>query len=136
MTRDEAAAALNGREYGSEVTREMADALKAAGLVAVFGASDDLMEFRGAINDEVGVYDGGTAYLNGSGLLVNDCENDECPHFEKAKKTAATIKAIWAPEGENLSWVYRTALPTSTFQINEDGEGYCRGIVFSLADAD
>jgi len=135
MTRDEAAAALNGCWYGNEVSREMEAALKADGLVAVFGASDDLMELRGAISDEVGCYDGGTAYLNGSGLLVNDCDNDRCPHFERVKEAAKTIEAIWSPEGENLSWVYRTALPHSTFEVVEDGEPYCRGIVFLLSDA-
>ena len=57
------------------------------------------------------------------------------PHFERAKKDAATVKAVWAPEGENLSWLYRTALPHATFQVNEDGEPYCRGIVFLLSDA-
>jgi hypothetical protein len=52
------AALLTGREYRQEITRaEEADA-KAAGLVVAFGASDDLLEFRGAIDDEVGCYDG------------------------------------------------------------------------------
>lgn len=135
MTRDEAAAALDGSEYRKEGSKELFAAMKADGLVAVFGASDDLMELRGAIDDEVGAYGGGTAYLTASGLLTNYCDNDECPHFERAKKDAATVKAVWAPEGENLSWLYRTALPHATFQVNEDGEPYCRGIVFLLSDA-
>lgn len=135
MTRDEAAAALDGGQYREEGSRDLFAAMKAAGLVAVFGASDDLMEFRGAIDDEVGAYDGGTAYLTGAGLLENDCGNDRCPHFERAKERAKTIEAVWSPEGENLSWVYGTEIPHATFQINEDDEPYCRGIVFSLSDA-
>lgn len=134
MTKEEAAAALDGCWYGREVTREMEAALKADGLVAVFGASDDLMEFRGAIRDEVGAYDGGYAYLTRAGLLTNDCDNDRCPHFERAKETATTVKAIWSPEGEALSWVYRTSIPHATFIVKEDDEPYCRGIVFSLSD--
>ena len=134
MTKEEAAAALDGCWYGREVTREMEAALKADGLVAVFGASDDLMEFRGAIRDEVGAYDGGYAHLTRAGLLTNDCDNDRCPHFERAKETAATIEAIWSPEGEAISWVYRTSIPHATFIVEEDGEPYCRGIVFSLSD--
>lgn len=60
MTAAELAALLNGREYRKEMSRDEEQVAKAAGLVVVFGASDDLMELRGAISDEVGCYDGGT----------------------------------------------------------------------------
>lgn len=131
MNTKELAALLDGREIMEEITTEEA-AAKADGLVVVFGASDDLMEFRGAIHDEVGCYGGGTAYLTNTGLLQNDCDNDECPHFAKIKAMAATIKAVWDRDG--YSWLYETAIPHTTFEIFEDGETYCRGIVFALAD--
>lgn len=132
MTRDETAEKLNGNEYGKEGSKELFVAMSTDSLVAVFGASDDLMEFRGAIRDEVGCYDGGTAYLTGDGLLQNDCENDRCPHFEKLKEAAATIDAKWDVDG--FSWRYETNIPHSKFIIKEDGENYCEGIVFALAD--
>lgn len=132
MTRDEAAAKLDGNEYREEGSKELFAAMKAAGLVAVFGASDDLMEFRGAINDEIGCWNGGTAYLTSAGLLVNDCESDNCPHFAKLQERATTIGAEWDVNG--FSWVYDTQIPHSTFIIKEDGENYCEGIVFALAD--
>lgn len=132
LTRDAAAARLDGDEYGKEGSKELFAAMKAAGLVAVFGASDDLMEFRGAIDDEIGCYNGGTAYLTKAGLLTNDCDSDRCPHFAHTKKTAATIKAKWAEDG--FSWSYETDIPYSMFVIKEDGENYCQGIVFALAD--
>jgi hypothetical protein len=127
------AAVLTGNEYRKEISKEVEAQAKAAGLVVVFGASDDLMEFRGAIHDEVGAYDGTTAYLTRAGLLVNDCENDYCPHFEKMRKAARTIDAVWDTEG--YSWIFRTEIPHTTFEIVEDGEKYCRGIVFALDDA-
>lgn len=129
----DAAAKLDGSEYGEEGSRDLFAEMKAAGLVAVFGASDDLMEFRGAINDEVGAWGGGTAYLTPAGLLDNDCDNDDCPHFQRAKANASTIKAIWS-DGE-YSWRYETAIPCERFVVKEDGEPYCQGIVFALADA-
>lgn len=132
MTRDEAAAKLDGNEYGKEGSKELFATMKEAGLVAVFGASDDLMEFRGAINDEVGCYNGGTAYLTSTGLLANDCDSDDCPHFARAKEKAPTIDAVWASDG--YSWTYKTAIPYTTFDIKEDGDNYCAGLVFSLAD--
>lgn len=127
----EAASKLDGSEYGKEGSRELFLAMKEAGLVAVFGASDDLMEFRGAINDEVGAYDGSEAYLTSSGLLENDCNSDTCPHFERAKEKAAVIEAIWSED--DFSWVYRTDIPHAKFVVKEDGENYCEGIVFELA---
>lgn len=82
MSPKDAADALNGNEYRQEGSRELFAAMKAAGLVAVFGASDDLAELRGAINDEIGGFGGLTIYLTPAGLLTNDCDNDQCPHFE------------------------------------------------------
>jgi len=127
-----AAAALNGNEYREEGSRELFAEMKGAGLVAVFGASDDLIEFRGAINDEVGAYDGGTAFVTGSGLYAQGCENDDCPHERRLRNFATQIQAKWDEDG--FSWIYETTIPHETFVINEDGEPYCRGIVFALAD--
>jgi hypothetical protein len=134
ITKEEAAARLDGNQYREEGSKELFFAMKEAGLVAVFGASDDLMEFRGAIDDEVGCYDGGEAYLTRDGLLTNDCDNERCPHFEKLKAKATKITALWCDE-DDLSWTY--ALPTvphADFIIKEDSDLYCRGIVFALAD--
>ena len=131
MNVQELANLLNGREYRQEITKEEAQQAKEAGLVVVYGASDDLMEFDGVIHDELGAWNGTTAYLNEHGLLVNDCV-DECPHFEKAKQKARTIKAIWHDNGE-YSWTFETTISHATFDIVEDGEKYCRGIVFELA---
>ena len=48
------------------------------------------------------------------------------------RKDATTIKSLWDREG--FSWILETEIPHSTFVIMEDGETYCRGIVFSLED--
>lgn len=123
---------LDGCEYGDECSKEFETMLKANGLVAVFGASDDLMELRGVIHDEVGCYNGGEAYIVSTGLLHNDCDDDRCPHFARAKHNAATIEAIWGEDG--FSWKYRTEIPHAKFVVKEDGENYCEGIVFAMKD--
>lgn len=124
-----AAAELNGSEYGEEGSAVFFAAMKEHGLVAVFGASDDLMEFRGAIYDEIGAYDGTTAYLTSTGLIEQcDCE---CPHYEKALKSSKTIEACW-DGGEGYAWTYTTQIAHATFDVLEGGEPYCRGIVFSM----
>ena len=132
MTPHEAACKINGGQYGMEVSNRMSIELKDAGLVAVFGASDDLMEFRGAIYDEVGCYSGGVAYLTPAGLLNAECDNEECPHEKRLKERATTIEALWDDGG--FSWRYKTSIPHATFVIKEDDDDYCEGIVFALTD--
>lgn len=131
MTKEELATLLNGRQYGEEITPEEEAEAKAAGLVVIFGASDDLMEFRGAINDEAGVYDGTTVYLTPKGLLANECGHAGCPYFEEIREAITVIiEALWDSEG--YSWVYETEMPHATFDILEGDEKYCRGIVVEL----
>jgi len=132
MTPQEAAAALDGNEYRKEGSKELFLKMAKAGLVAVYGASDDLMEFEGVIRDEVGVIDGGMAYLDRYGLLENSCEDEHCPYFGGLKEKATTIKAIWDDGG--FSWRYETTIPHVKFVIKEDGDNYCEGIVFDLGD--
>ncbi len=136
ITREEAAAKLDGNQYREEGSKELWKAMKEAGLVAVFGESDDLMEMEGAIHDQFGVYGGNFAYLTSRGLFESDCDNDDCPYARRMKTKTQKIEALWAPEGieGNPSWAYATDIPHSTFKIMEDGELYCIGIVFALSD--
>lgn len=134
LTKEEAAAALDGCQYREEGSRELFGRMKEAGLVAMFGASDDLIEFRGAIHDEDGAWEGGEYPISGKlGLLRNKCDNDGCPYFEAIVQSAAKINAIW-DDGSGLSWRYETTIPHSKFTVLEDDERYCEGIVFALAD--
>ena len=125
MTKEQLAEKLNGREYGDEITAAEESQAKADGLVVIFGASDDLCEFRGAIHDEMGCYKGGGLKIHAAGI---ECDCDFC-----AYKSIAAIEAVWC-ETPDISWTYKTALPHATFEIMEDGEKYCRGIVVSVAD--
>lgn len=132
------ASLFDGREYRGEISTEEELRAKDAGLVVVFGASDDAMEFRGAIDDELGAWEGTTAYLDqAKGLIDNRCDSEDCPHYMEAQQQAAlkgaTIEALWG-EHAHCSWSYKTAIPHETFTIVEDGDPYCQGIVFSLAD--
>lgn len=138
MNAKELAALLTGREYGSEITRDEEAQAKAAGLVVAFGASDDLLEFRGAIHDEVGCYGGVSAKVDRAGLIPDFDSVDKndvgvLRDYFKRENGGATIDAAWAGEA-GYSWIISAQLPHETFEIVEDGEPYCRGIVFNLAD--
>ena len=137
MDAKDLAAKLNGREYCREITDEECEQAKAAGLVVVFGASDDLIEFRGAICDEGGGYDGGAVLIDAKGILpwwdsTSECEESAQEYFERKAK-ARTIEALFAKEG-SYTWTYKTDIPHETFEIVEDGEPYCRGIVFNIGE--
>jgi len=125
----EFAAKLNGRQYRKEITDAEEKLAKENDIVVVFGSSDDLMEFRGAINDELDACDGVTAYLGKYGLYKNECSNEDCPHGEKIKADCKTIEALWCWD-DVTPWKYATEIPHETFDIFEDGELYCTGIVF------
>lgn len=112
---------LNGREYGQELAREEENKLREQGLVAVFGASDDLCEFRGAIYDEAGCYEGGTIYLNRDGILQS-CDG--------SGNSQRSIVAYWCDH--EYPWSYSTDIPHESFDIFECGEKYCRGIIFDI----
>jgi hypothetical protein len=137
MTKEELAAKLDGIEYPAHrtITADLIQEAKDAGLVILYGASDDLMEFAGAAREEIGGYDGGTALVDASGVLPERDsleEDDEIAAYVQRKKAAKQIEALWRKE-PGYSWTYKTDIPHATFEVMEDGGHCCRGIVFSLA---
>ena len=125
--RDTLANKLDESEYGHEMTKEDIEWAKKHNLVVIFGASDDLMEFRGAIDDEVGCYEGNIISFSKDGIDVDEFGNYVGNNI---------IEACWDKEvnGVNVPWTYETDIPHSKFIIFEDGEVYCIGIVFSMDD--
>jgi hypothetical protein len=137
MTKEELAALLSGREYGSEMTDEEEARAKASGLMVIFGASDDLTELRGAVSDEVGAFSGATHHVDAKGFIpdwdsVDHDDEDECRAYFAREGKGAEVRAKWSQDG--FSWVIETDLPHATFDIMEDDETYCRGVVFAVAD--
>lgn len=133
MTKEQLAAELNGREYPADVPKELEEIARKSGLVIVYGSSDDLLEFRGAISEELGAYDGTTVYLDPSGLIQNECDNESCPEWKKKIDDAITIEAVWCETKETPPWILKTDIPHATFDIMEEGECQSRGIVFEIS---
>ena len=129
MDAKELASLLNGREYREEITKEEEQIAESNGLVVVFGYSDDNVEFRGAINDEVGAYEGTTILLDQDGI-IEGCE-EGCSHSQKAADKCRVIEAKWEDDG--YTWSFETDIQHETFEILEDGEKFCRGIVFHIS---
>lgn len=136
MTKEELAARLNGRGIGYEVPPELEVLAKALDLVVIFGASDDLTELRGGLYDEAGAYGGTTHRIDMEGFIpdwesVDHDDEEACAAYFSRRGKGAIVEAKWAVEG--YSWVITTEVPHATFDILEDGEKFCRGIVVERA---
>ena len=137
MNAKELAAILNGIEYPCRIQSNILAQAAAAGLVIVYGGSDDLMEFAGLITDEAGVYNGGKVDIDIDGVIPDFVEVEHgvesCQKWLARYEKRNTIEALWCKE-DGYSWTYRTQIPHETFDV-KDGDGlYCRGIVFSVED--
>lgn len=134
MTKEELAALLNGRGYMNEITRAEEAQARAAGLIVAFGASDDLLEVRGAASEELGAYNGGVfpfRAVNSSFEAIEERDNER--DLIKAGWTpppvAVTIKAAWAPADEAVSWLITSDKPFAAFKIMEGDDVFCIGAV-------
>jgi len=138
MTKEKFAEMLNGRQYRNEIEKEESLIAEQNNLVVIFGASDDLLEFRGAIHEEIGAWDGTAVQICKKVKEWVVIENEEFQEeVEKISEYGLDLKgheveAIWSPEEPECSWLIKTEIPHATFDIIEDGELYCRGIVISL----
>ncbi len=137
LDKETLAARLNGREYGEEITEAEAREAKESDLVVLFGYSDDCAEFRGAIYDEVGASGRRPLRVSKRGPIEepDHAEEEVLQKFgvlEYVNRNAKNIQPIWSRD--EISWQYETEIPHATFEIMEDGEIYCRGIVFSTTD--
>jgi hypothetical protein len=141
MTKEELATRLDGRECGREVADHEMGAIKAAGLVVLYGASDDLLELRGVIYDELGAYHGRTAilfpYKNTVEAIDADCIRD----LEEARQQVAAedsrdrgnlVHARWCAKDYEGPWFIESPLPYAPFHILHKGRRYCRGIVLDV----
>lgn len=138
MTPKELVLLLGVQTYPLDLSAPLLAQARAAGLVVVHGASDDLMVFQGAIEDEAGCYGGGGVKVDAKGPLPDfenlDAEDKaELRDYFKRETEAVALQALWGEE-PGYSWTYKTAIPHETFEIIEDGAPYCRGIVFALTD--
>lgn len=135
---------LNGREYGEEITKEQEEVAKECGLIVIFGSSDDLIEIRGAINEEIDSCNWTSFYIRNNEFIkkedaikelqnpVSWYENYFKSLVEKDLKNAKSINSNFNKDG--YTWIITTNIPHETFEIFEGKEKFCRGIVIDIND--
>ena len=133
---------LNGREYTNEITKYEESVAKHNNLVVAFGASDDLLEFRGAINDEVGAYDSVLVYVVSGKVITESAVLNGISALRKygflETVPKETVEAVWCESDEfpndlDASWLIKVnGFESAPFDVMEDDRLYCRGAVFLL----
>ena len=127
---------LHGFEYPAREIQEFQQEIAKDGVIAIYGLSDDLLEFVGVINDERGAWKGFFGRLTKDLTVISEIEylNSKLWNAENLP----FIRAIWNPKDlqDNIysSWKIETDLPHKEFQILEDGELFCIGIVIDIED--
>ena len=100
---------IDGFEYPARELSIAGDKAKENNFVIIYGMSDDLLEIRGVIDDEIGAWDGVKIILGTGGVSVN---------------------AVWSPKDKpDTSWEILVDCPHEKFHIMEDGDIYCIGVV-------
>ena len=139
MNARELAKALDGREYLQEITDDECRQAKDANLLVVSGASDDLAELYGFTRDEVACYDGGTFYIDRKGLAPTWPEDEERgyeeakEYFDRVNMPRITVTAVWCRSDDDPAWTYKVDAPVERFNIMEDGDVYCEGVVIDCS---
>lgn len=106
-TKEQMAERLNGRQYGRDTTKEDIQLARESGLVIIYGASDDIVEFEGAIVDEIGAYNGTDFIIATPGTEIPVDEDEET--YRKAK-CYEVMKAWKEPKNDRWGIDYRPGL--------------------------
>lgn len=126
---------LDGREYGNEVTSEERAFARKNNWLIVTGASDDLVELDGVINDELGACDGGSWLLDSEGILspFEDVESAEAAEeWLRLKEKAHKLEAFWKNESPPWSFKWHGPQPVAEFMIMDEHEPFCRGLIIDF----
>lgn len=128
---------LEGRQYRKEVSSTERELLRQAGIIVVYGVSDDTIAFEGAIYDEL---------YSEKIYLTRDGPNDR-HGLRKLGIPDGVIQALpiitsrfgngspcWRFNLENGTGPLARNVRRATFMIYEDDEPFCEGLVFYKKD--
>lgn len=140
MTKEDFAQQITMRAYTEEMTDAEKIQARDAGLVVIFGRSDDITVLAGAIDEAF--YDGKPIMLNPQGALsgLNDGDTYEFNNLSDMEacvdqlRYSKPVKAIWHNSPSEYCWTFETDIPHATFEVIDGEESYCLGIVIDMKD--
>jgi len=108
---------------------------KDAGIVMAFGASDDLCEFIGAWDDEVGLYEEAQIPISCDGVLKSDCDSDDaCPYFKRIADSATTVSISFKNNTPNWLLDLSDNILHVKAILTEDGKPFTEVLIFFAED--
>ena len=103
-------------------------------LVIVYGDSDNLVEFRGAIDDEISCDDEESEILLINGVLPAyqhvELFDDDMDELIDMLKTYSKDTVIQTINVLSSPWNFKIDIPHSQFNLFKNGKLYCTGIIF------
>ena len=122
---------INGNQRRDEMTKEQAAFAKENELIVIFAAGDDLMELRGAINDEKGcsteILRMPIKKVNGKWEYQNLDTIDKVTH-----PTLFKLKITWCPPIIDVAWRIQPNCQYLPFLTYDEDYLYCIGAVIDL----
>ncbi len=135
MDKQQFAELLTGRQYGDEITKDECLLAEQNGLLIAFGCSDDLLEVRGAIDDEYSAWYGTiVGFCKDKDGSLFPLEREDIDLIKKVGIPLLQIEACWNPSAINAPWLIKANIESSSFDIFEDDRLFCRGIVVDCND--
>jgi len=141
MTKETFASMIDCRDRRTGIAKDEELLAKNEGFIVVYGESDDLMEFRGVIDDEIGAYNGTTAIIlktnNGYKVLSESSIeeiNEPLRDYDLDLISGLEIESKFDDDGYTWTMNVAHGMPVAYFDILEDGEKFCKGIVISVDD--
>lgn len=128
---------VDKQQYPFRMQENEITELELHGIVVAYGQSDDGFVLSGAINEHCYIYnDKQVVTIDNKGIVHPYHSNmPESEAQEYSSRKNGQVKEITAffDKGE-YTWQYETDIPHVTFDIMEDDEKYCRGIIFDISD--
>jgi hypothetical protein len=144
MTPKTLADLLKNREYGCEINDGESAMAAQHGLVVMYGAGDDNIEFRGAIDGEVGAYQGTRVQVDSDGIVpmlddVRDKYSEaELLEWSARCRNGVVVHARWDCDGSAWSFIFTKNSKCldigAEFTVCEDGEPFSTGVVFHISE--
>jgi hypothetical protein len=132
---------ITDRTYPFQLSDDELREAKANKLLVVYGVSDDLTEFEGIINDEMSAYDYQKFYVTRELKVIDDADLEDIENLKeegwtppKGKEVLVTVAVEFSPDEPECTWLISTDTPHTVFDIVEDGELYCRGLVIDMTE--
>lgn len=136
-TLDDLVQLIGDLEYGDNIPETALIRAHQIGAAIIYGYSDDCILVEGTVADEAVAYGGGTFYVDSQGFLPLNSDltlGEEVTTLNECRKLVRrfgkSVKVEVIMEQDGYYWQYKTDWPHKTFEIKEDGEPWCKGIVF------